>query len=94
MKLTKYQISIGSGRPQTEKSNTTDPEKVSEEPRKRNRAPIKCKYCGESFGSDGFDSRKLLLSHKLSSHKDRLRTSFLAFYIDKVRQYKNNFDLE
>ena len=80
MKLTKYQISFGSERPKT------DPEKVSEEPRKRSRAPIKCKYCGEMFGSDGFDSRKLLLSHKLSSHKDRLRTSFLAFYIEKVKQ--------
>ena len=45
------------------------------------------------FGGDGFDSRKLLLSHKLSSHKDRLRTSFLAFYIDKVRQSEYNLDL-
>ena len=45
----------------------------------KNRTKAKCHYCGE-----GFESRKLLLSHKLSSHKDNMRTSFLAFYLDKT----------
>ena len=46
---------------------------------------FKCKYCGEEF-----ESRKLLLSHKLSSHKDNTRNSFLAFYMDKVSLDCNN----
>ena len=45
----------------------------------KNRTKAKCHYCGE-----GFESRKLLLRHKLSSHKDNMRTSFLAFYLDKT----------
>ena len=67
-------------RHKTETPSDTETEEASEVPC-QNRAKIKCKYCGEEF-----ESRKVLLGHKLSSHKDNLRNSFLAFYIEKVLQ--------
>merc|ERR1719188_1905345 len=43
------------------------------------RSKPKCTLCGEVF-----ESRKLLLAHKLASHEDSVKLSFLSFYLEKA----------